>query len=383
MHRPKPFRDGRSHERSPRILLRCHRRQPARCRGICLYRLYCDPDHSLDVPAPRRSASLSLRTLSCYGTDALRERVVPYREALQRSSAACCRDRGALRKAWWSSFGCRSGALDRVAPGMCRAPWRGGSVHQLSEPPRWLAVLRRARRPRRGTLARDARFGFHGNQRRAGSQAARALGRRPVEVALPPRGAARGCVSSCPAWSRCPSDGNRSSCGRVRCGCPGICIRCHGQGAGSGGALRAVRRLRRVPPARQRAGQPRRPLAEDEGLGRERVEVAFREHIPLLRRAVPLREGTSPLSRQSPSTRTAQNLRRCCRFRRLGGMGFFSCTSDQCFTVDRLWASSLSFPAFVLAALVVFLVISEREEVGNRRGECETEEASEPSDETT
>ena len=205
----------------------------------------------------------------------------------------------------------------------CRAPWRGGSVHQLSEPPRWLAVLRRARRPRRGTLARDARFGFHGNQRRAGSQAARALGRRPVEVALPPRGAARGCVSSCPAWSRCPSDGNRSSCGRVRCGCPGICIRCHGQGAGSGGALRAVRRLRRVPPARQRAGQPRRPLAEDEGLGRERVEVAFREHIPLLRRAVPLREGTSPLSRQSPSTRTAQNLRRCCRFRRLGGMGFF------------------------------------------------------------
>lgn len=82
------------------------------------------------------------------------------------------------------------------------------------------------------------------------------LAGRPVEVALPPRGAARGCVSSCPAWSRCPSDGNRSSCGRVRCGCPGICIRCHGQGAGSGGALRAVRRLRRVPPARQRAGQP-------------------------------------------------------------------------------------------------------------------------------
>lgn len=61
---------------------------------------------------------------------------------------------------------------------------------------------------------------------------------------------------------------------------------------------------------------------------------------------------------------------------------FFSCTSDKCFTVDRLWASSLPFPAFVLAALAVFLVNSERKEVDDRKEECETEEASEPSDET-
>lgn len=97
-----------------------------------------------------------------------------------------------------------------------------------------------------------------------------------------------------------------------------------------------------------------------------------------------------PYERGRPLSRgkvQARERRRTCAvvaaFVVLAAWAFFSCTSDQCFTVDRLWASSLSFPAFVLAALVVFLVISEREEVGNRRGECETEEASEPSDETT
>lgn len=57
-----------------------------------------------------------------------------------------------------------------------------------------------------------------------------------------------------------------------------------------------------------------------------------------------------------------------------------SCASGPCFDVDWLWASGLLFPALVLAVLVIFLIISEREEGGDSRGGRETEKASEPSD---
>lgn len=38
----------------------------------------------------------------------------------------------------------------------------------------------------------------------------------------------------------------------------------------------------------------------------------------------------------------------------------FSCAPGMCFNVDRLWASSLLFPALALAALAFFLIINER-----------------------
>ena len=63
-----------------------------------------------------------------------------------------------------------------------------------------------------------------------------------------------------------------------------------------------------------------------------------------------------PYERGRPLSRgkvQARERRRTCAvvaaFVVLAAWAFFSCTSDQCFTVDRLWASSLSFPAFVLA----------------------------------
>lgn len=69
-------------------------------------------------------------------------------------------------------------------------------------------------------------------------------------------------------------------------------------------------------------------------------------------------------------------------FAALAAWAIFSSISGQCFTVDRAWAINLPFPAFVLAALAVFLVISERKKGGNRKGERKAEEASETSDQT-
>lgn len=383
MHRPKPFRDGRSHERSPRILLRCHRRQPARCRGICLYRLYCDPDHSLDVPAPRRSASLSLRTLSCYGTDALRERVVPYREALQRSSAACCRDRGALRKAWWSSFGCRSGALDRVAPGMCRAPWRGGSVHQLSEPHDGSPCCG-VRDDRAGAPSHAMRDSVSTgtNEEQAAKLREHLAGGRSKSLYL----RAALLVDACRAallGRGAPQTGTVLPADVFDADAPGYVSDVMAKELDL-----AARYERFADCAACRLRDSER--GSRDGRWRRMKDWAANVWKWPFASIYHYFDAPCPYERGRPLSRgkvQARERRRTCAvvaaFVVLAAWAFFSCTSDQCFTVDRLWASSLSFPAFVLAALVVFLVISEREEVGNRRGECETEEASEPSDETT
>lgn len=53
----------------------------------------------------------------------------------------------------------------------------------------------------------------------------------------------------------------------------------------------------------------------------------------------------------------------------------FSCASWPC---DWLWVSSLLFPALVMTALVVFLIISEKAGGSDRKGMRETEKAPEP-----
>lgn len=256
MHRPKPFRDGRSHERSPRILLRCHRRQPARCRGICLYRLYCDPDHSLDVPAPRRSASLSLRTLSCYGTDALREEsyhIEKLSSALLRlvaeTEALCAKPGGRLsaadRARWIELHRECVARLGAAAPFINFLSPHDGSP---------CCGVRDDRAGAPSHAMRDS-VSTGTNEEQAAKLREHLAGGRSKSLYL----RAALLVDACRAallGRGAPQTGTVLPAGRVRCGCPGICIRCHGQGAGSGGALRAVRRLRRVPPARQRAGQP-------------------------------------------------------------------------------------------------------------------------------